>query len=828
MESPMPAITTTQKRLNQLTYEVANAKKLRDLYVKNMSSKRYYWIKRYDTLINEQRALQGKSTQGAVGVSGNQDSAGQPVNREQIKRQIITANNNAIAKDTQMRTALKNKQSDQANAYRQQRDQFNNEVKRLQGLLKGSTATNGTTSQATGGNNKVAKPLTPAELKRYNTLKNSMKYWRNTAGQEKNIQKYQTEFNDLENRFNKSQAGSAKGVSGQGGATDSTGKSINREQLKIQIADANKKAQAADTDMRNALKSKQSDQANAYRQQRDQFNNEVKRLQGLLNGTTATNGATGNQGEGDSNVIKPLTSTELKRYNTLKNSMKYWRNTAGQEKNIEKHEVEFNDLENRINQSQNNQVVQSLSSAELKEYTRLKSSMDWWKSKNEVKNIQNNKARYDALKYRYEKTKGETQGATGVQGAAGPKGQAGIQGSAGDEDIVTKARNAYLKNTNLPDNGHNPILVHLLLNDFSEEKVKSMELDNADVEAYQVLKLNPVMKARAEKIKDPKIRQATLDRYHYGATGAPQVVAGIRFPVSELKGTDFFIRDYLQVQGSGGSKDAPWQVSGLTINDGAQISSFQKRFDDIVREINKGISKEDKPLGLFRTIAHRDAIQLIPVEYRNNNTLRIDQKLGATMRYIEVNDNKISSVGELQGIFATDGIFQELSIVNNTIDTQGGHHITIVGMLSGTIDGNKSSNGLLPESKIKLHPVRVGGELNIYIMGFNNKKGDTNHYAYIKPIKGKQKITDLRDVHPSTTGATFWKNVHIPTLQSTSASLLNRTLTHFRQVRDKLTAELKAAEGDYSKRNAIKTAYQAKFENVVSEMMKRAGGSLDK
>ena len=71
----------------------------------------------------------------------------------------------------------------------------------------------------------------------------------------------------------------------------------------------------------------------------------------------------------------------------------------------------------------------------------------------------------------------------------------------------------------------------------------------------------------------------------------------------------------------------------------------------------------------------------------------------------------ISSAGQLQGIFSSDGLFMNLNITNNFLTTKGAHGIAICGMLSGSISGNKNFNktSALADNMIELYPLRIGG-----------------------------------------------------------------------------------------------------------------------
>ena len=121
----------------------------------------------------------------------------------------------------------------------------------------------------------------------------------------------------------------------------------------------------------------------------------------------------------------------------------------------------------------------------------------------------------------------------------------------------------------------------------------------------------------------------------------------------------------------------------------------------------------------YANSAHRDAIQLIPPTPKGNRA----QFAGATLNNVSIYANSIYSEGKLQGVFASDGLFRNLNIVGNTIDTKGQHFIAINGMLSGLIDGNVRKDGSF--CPIVLGPLRLAGnagEGSVWVLGFNDNR----------------------------------------------------------------------------------------------------------
>lgn len=126
----------------------------------------------------------------------------------------------------------------------------------------------------------------------------------------------------------------------------------------------------------------------------------------------------------------------------------------------------------------------------------------------------------------------------------------------------------------------------------------------------------------------------------------------------------------------------------------------------------------------FAEMAHRDAIQLIPA----------NQFAGGELENLLITSNRISSTGKLQGIFGSDGIFRNLTITFNTIDTRSEHKITLNGLVGqqNHIEGNRDQRGdLVP---VQLNPVRLGGNLatgNVWILSVVAEDQDQYGYGYV-------------------------------------------------------------------------------------------------
>lgn len=136
--------------------------------------------------------------------------------------------------------------------------------------------------------------------------------------------------------------------------------------------------------------------------------------------------------------------------------------------------------------------------------------------------------------------------------------------------------------------------------------------------------------------------------------------------------------------------------------------------------------------------AHHDAIQLIPPKTTDRQRrLRVgdqeqdwvvgDQMTGTVLENVTVENCSIRSPSSpLQGIFAGDGLFNNLRLLGNHVQTASDHSITINGLLSGEISDNvlQAVNDKPPV--IRLYPARIGGNLAeeglVYILDFADEK----------------------------------------------------------------------------------------------------------
>lgn len=191
--------------------------------------------------------------------------------------------------------------------------------------------------------------------------------------------------------------------------------------------------------------------------------------------------------------------------------------------------------------------------------------------------------------------------------------------------------------------------------------------------------------------------------------------------------TNQFIRDVLHVRDS-------CVLGGFIIDDSILGSSYRTKFDALVAKHNL---KHGVNIPNMDGLAHRDAVQLIPAK---------NWYAGGCISDVTLVDIKISSRGQLQPIFCSDGCSEMLHIKDNIIDTKSQHKITISGMLSGSVSGNVDGNG--DTINAVLYPLRLGGgTLNINVISFDTKsskqyrtvEGDVVDMRTI-PLKGKRYV----------------------------------------------------------------------------------------
>ena len=102
-------------------------------------------------------------------------------------------------------------------------------------------------------------------------------------------------------------------------------------------------------------------------------------------------------------------------------------------------------------------------------------------------------------------------------------------------------------------------------------------------------------------------------------------------------------------------------------------------------------------------LPHVDAFQLIP----DRSWLRYGLAYGKNI--LIANNSILSPNSKRNGIAAFDGLFSNITIVGNTIDTLSEHEITLNGVINATFVDNVNQLG--EPSKIIVNPWRIGGGL---------------------------------------------------------------------------------------------------------------------
>ncbi len=310
-----------------------------------------------------------------------------------------------------------------------------------------------------------------------------------------------------------------------------------------------------------------------------------------------------------------------------------------------------------------------------------------------------------------------------------------------DETTVRTLGERFYQNQN-HDEIHNAVLLQLLYGTFAAEKISSTDPKANAYNALRGASSQDLSRLNMPLywLRNAQHAQALTSSLPLAGAAAQKTYPRINLSNKRV-GENFFIRDFMQIYTQGNLS-----IRDIIITDDTIFSAFAREFDRWIAAINRYLQSKptQRTVFGFDNLAHRDAIQLIPDRTADG----IDRYGGAVMQNVTISGNVIRSTTALQGIFATDGAFKQLQILNNSVDINGEHTITISGMLSGVISGNTDTQGVaLPADKIRLFPLRLGGGANINILGFKNKTSIASnspyYYAYA-PISGIQASSDLR------------------------------------------------------------------------------------
>lgn len=306
-----------------------------------------------------------------------------------------------------------------------------------------------------------------------------------------------------------------------------------------------------------------------------------------------------------------------------------------------------------------------------------------------------------------------------------------------------------------PDPVHDPILLKLFQSTYSEANA----INDPNKLAYDALRGTP----DKPRLGAPLYILSSQQKINEISTKPADNALKTRYPKLNLNQSRmvsaFFIRDFAQLYGLGGLT-----LTNLVIEDNAPFSKFANEFNGWVDKVNERLplANISERVINFSGMAHRDAIQLIPGIFE-----KVDRLAGSIMRDVTIQNNLINAKGsKLQGIFASDGAFKNIKIIDNAITTAGEHTITINGLLSGEIRGNKDVAGnLLPFNKVRCLPLRIGGGAGVYVIGFKNSVPANHPYFYkYEPIVGLDPRSDLRTkkfpINPANPNApTFFDQV---------------------------------------------------------------------
>jgi len=178
---------------------------------------------------------------------------------------------------------------------------------------------------------------------------------------------------------------------------------------------------------------------------------------------------------------------------------------------------------------------------------------------------------------------------------------------------------------------------------------------------------------------------------------------------------------------------------GQTLNQPYMYDCIRVTRDNLEVSYNKIYDTAADRMPSLRSAAHRDAIQLLPTKAGYWNY----QMMGGRMNGVRIIGNQIFSSGQLQGVFASDGSFTNLVIQDNVINSESQHEVTINGLLTGTISGNKNRFG--QPARVDLQPMRIGGNIftgNVWILGFSNQ--DIGYAPIDRIVRDNALVDDKR------------------------------------------------------------------------------------
>lgn len=198
-----------------------------------------------------------------------------------------------------------------------------------------------------------------------------------------------------------------------------------------------------------------------------------------------------------------------------------------------------------------------------------------------------------------------------------------------------------------------------------------------------------------------------------------------------------FIRDCIKIMASNIG------LKGITVIDGIFDTPFPAAFDHKVQRINALVGGARPALKPYKVLAHRDAFQLIPQDRTISPAW--SQFAGAMLKDISLQNIRVQSQGSLQGIFSSDGSFQNLQLRDISVTTQSAHGVAILGLMSGTLDLSNTDGS---PQHVELLPLRLGGYRNNYVIGFSARS--SYQYGQVSNGNSNAVIKDNRQKKTKT------------------------------------------------------------------------------
>lgn len=215
------------------------------------------------------------------------------------------------------------------------------------------------------------------------------------------------------------------------------------------------------------------------------------------------------------------------------------------------------------------------------------------------------------------------------------------------------------------------------------------------------------------------------------------------------------------------------EVMDQHVIDAIHVKSHQTRLifekgKGKIRGRTKANQKKSNALYGGSSGKHADSIQLIPENQFSGGILH-------NVAIVGFNSGEINTSGDQhqQGLFASDGRFENLIINGLDIHTQNKHGITIAGMFSGKIANINLSGG----AEITLIPMRIAGDSNFYIASVQKGHGHRRHYKHIdiSNVRGGR-VNDYRHVENPVVRAKFIKTLNGKKFKIYSDFPVNRLL----------------------------------------------------